>query len=752
MPIAQPGRSVSTPPAQAQPGGVGGGFLRVISPSELDQQDRQALDRRANAGRRAIDVPDIGSFIRQQWMVFRDHRNLGNNPLSQRLLRAQRTFECKYDSEKLGQITNFGGSEVYAGITGSKCRGATSLLRDVYLGPDRPWTIETQPDPPIPPEVRANILQLISTEVGTLQMSGQPASQDQVHMRYVGLLHSAQQAARRNAQTQADAAADKIDDILNQGGFYEALGQFLLDLPMFPYAVLKGPVVRMIPRLSWIGNKPRLANKPTMTWERVNPFDIYWSPGASRIEDGPLIERKRYTRADLNDLIGLPGYNEEAVRAALDDYGMGLREWLDSSDPEQAINEGREDPNLNRSQYIDGIEYHGNVQGSFLLDQGIDKKLIPDLERDYMVQSWVVGRHTLKTLINPSPRQRHPYFVTSFEKVPGTVAGHSLTDILDDVQEVTNAAFRSLVNNLSISSGPQVVINDEMVSPTESGDQLYPWKRWHVMGDPLGNQRDPISFFQPASNVQELLLVINAMGTMADERSAIPKYSTGESLSGGAGRTASGLSMLMSNAEKVLQTVCANVDTDVLEPLLQMVYDMIMLTDTSGILTGQELIRVLGSSAKIMKDTQHTKQLQFLQITANPIDAPIIGEIGRARVLRSIASDLGLPDDVVPDDQTLQAQQDAQKRMQAAGQALLAHAQAQGAAPPGANQLQHPGHPAQQGAQGAGTPAKPGAGQNMAGAAQQAQGQQAPPAQGPRPADMAPPVNQIAQAPGPGNP
>lgn len=754
MPIAQAGRSVSTPPALAQAGGVGSGLIRLVTPSELDQRDRAELDRRAATGRRAVEVPDIGHWIRQQWMVFRNHRNLGTNPLSQRLLRAQRTFECKYDSEKLSQITAFGGSEVYAGITPSKCRGATSLLRDVYLGSDRPWAIETVPDPPIPPDVRANILQLVSTEVGTLQQAGSPISQDQVHMRYIGLLHSAQQAARRNAQTQADAAADKIDDILSAGGFYEALGEFLLDLPMFPYAVLKGPVVRMMQRLNWIGNKPQLVAKPTMTWERVNPFNIYWSPGASRIEDGPIIERKRYTRADLNDLIGLPGYNELAVRAALEDYALGLREWLDSADPEQAINEGREDPSLNRSHYIEGIEYHGNIQGRMLLDQGIDKKLIPDLDRDYMVQSWVVGRHTLKTTINPSPRQRPPYFLTSFEKIPGTVAGHSLTDILEDIQEVTNATFRSLVNNLSISSGPQVVINDEMVSPTEASDQLYPWKRWHVQGDPLGNQRDPISFFQPHSNAMELLQVINAMGTMADERSAIPKYTTGESLSGGAGRTASGLSMLMNNAEKVLQTVCANIDVDVLQPLLETVYDMIMLTDTTGILTGQEQIKVMGSSAKLMKDTQHTKQLQFLQITGNPIDAQIIGEVGRARVLRSIASDLGLPDDVVPDDQTLQAQLDAQKRMQAAGQALLAHAQGQGAAPPGANQVQHPGHPAQnpQGGQ-AGTPPKQGGGMNIGQAAQQAQGQQAPAAQPPGAAAIAPPVNQVAAGPpSPGGP
>ena len=663
----------------------GRGFLRVVTPAERDQQDRDEATRRGSSRRRATEQADIASFIRQQWMVFRNHRNLGANPLNMRLLRAQRMFEGKYDPEKLAQIQQFGGSEVYARLVAGKSRGATSLLRDVYLGPQRAWDIEPQPDPPIPPEIRQSIMQLVQSEAQNNATSGQPIEQDQVRMRITSLLHAAQQAARRNAIDQAQSAADKMDDILNDGGFYEAFGEFLLDLPLFPYAVIKGPIVRIVPKLVWQGSTPAFVNKPQMFWERVNPFQIYWSPGASSLANADVIERHRYTRKDLNDLIGLPGYNEAAVRGALEDYANGLREWLDAPDPEQAINEGREDPNLNRSQFIEGIEYHGMMQGRFLLEQGVARKQIPDFDadRDYLVQSWVVGAHTLKTQINPSPRQRHPYYVTSFEKVPGTVAGHALPDILEDVQEVANAAYRSLVNNLAISSGPQVIINDEMIAPTEHGDELVPWKRWHTMGDPLGNQREPISFFQPQSNAQELLLVISNMQTMADEASGIPRYMTGESLSGGAGRTASGLGMLMNNAEKVAQIVAANIDTDVLEPCLQQLYDLIMLTDTSGMLTGQEEIRVKGSEAEIQRATAQQKRLQFLQITANPIDGPIIGEIGRARVLRAIAQDLDLPDDVVPDDQTLQSQIDAQKQLQAASAALQAHAEAQGATPPG---------------------------------------------------------------------
>ena len=364
------------------------------------------------------------------------------------------------------------------------------------------------------------------------------------------------------------------------------------------------------------------------------------------------------------------------------------------------------------------------VQGQVLLDNGMDTKDVPDPLLDYSVQSWVVGRYTIKTQINPSPRQRHPYFLTSFEKVPGTVHGHGLPDLLEDIQEICNAAQRALVNNMSIASGPQVVINDEVLAPTEDTDALYPWKRWHTAVDPMASStREPITFFQPKSNAQELLAVYQTMSNLADEISAIPRYITGSSQSlGGAGRTASGLSMLMGNAEKVLQTVAANVDGDVMQPLLLALYDMIMLTDQTGMLSGEEDIRVRGVNVAVQKETERAKQLQFLQITANPIDAPIIGSMGRGRVLRAVAQGLGLPDDVVPSDEAMQAAADAQR------QQALAAAAGVGPPPPGGN----PGQPNQ----------PPGKGGHQPG-----QGPQTPPETTPQQAaaEQAPPVNLQSQ-------
>jgi hypothetical protein len=319
----------------------------------------------------------------------------------------------------------------------------------------------------------------------------------------------------------------------------------------------------------------------------------------------------------------------------------------------------------NRSGMISMMELNGNVQGRVLQEYGL---AVPDELRDYSIQAWVVGSHVIKAHLSPSPRQRHPYFITSFEKVPGTPVGNGLTDLLSDLQEAANGTLRSLINNLSISSGPQVVVNDSRLSPEENGEDMYPWKRWHVRNDPVGNNtQEPIKFFQPQSNAQQLIQVFQEFVSISDDVSAIPKYVGGQAGSG-AGRTASGLAMLMGNASKILQTVSANIDRDVLELALMQLGDLIMLTDTSGLLTGEEKISVQGVNVAIQRETQRQRQIEFAQATQNPVDMKIIGLKGRASIIRSIAATIGMGSDVVPpEDQIEKMEKEQQQQAQQGG-------------------------------------------------------------------------------------
>lgn len=656
----------------------GRGVLRVVPPAQLNAAIKKQDEAAAAKPLDEVVASSLASHIRTEFETFKLHRNMAGAGWSQRLLDCLRVFNGQYDADKLNQIKQFGGSDVYARLISMKCRGASSLLRDVYLGNERPWGLEPPDDPDVPPEIVASISQLVGVEAQTQAQAGAPVDATMIRDRTFSLMEAARQAAKKRAAAQARVAEDKIDEILTEGKFYEALAAFLVDIPLFPFACIKGPVVKIVPTVEWTKSKPTITQKPRLFWQRVSPFDVWWTSGVADIEDAAVIERTRVTRADLNDLLDLPGYNVEEIRAVLDEYGRGgLNEDWDTTDAERAVQESRENPNMNRSGLITCLEYHGNVQGRMLREYGMSKKEIPDEMRDYMVQAWLIGRHVIKTQFSPSPRKRHPYFITSFEKVPGTPVGNALPDILADIQEVANATLRSLVNNLSISSGPQVVVNTDRLSPDEDGEELYPWKRWRVTSDPMGNNsstQKPIDFFQPNSNAGELLQVYQKFSDLADELSAIPKYLSGGA-SGGAGRTASGLAMLMGNASKILQTVAANIDRDVLQGLLSSLFDMIMLTDTSGMLTGEEEVRVRGVAVAMQRETERSRQIEFLTATANPIDASIIGIDGRAAVLRKVADSIGMAgEEIVPSEEKLK-----EKQKQAQAQAMAqAGAQAQG--------------------------------------------------------------------------
>jgi len=636
---------------------------QIAAKERADYEAREAATSEGNDR----NYDEVAQFIQTKFDQYKRHRN-GSSGWTTRLMDALRAFNGQYDAQTLAEIRAFGGSEIYARLIAMKCRGATSLLRDIYLTPDRSWGINPPADPDVPEDIMQKVMMLVEGELAAMQQAGQQVPASAIRDRMQQLTMAAKSAEKKAARNRAAQAQDKIDELLNSGGFYKAMAEFLVDLPLFPFAVIKGPVVKIVPTVKWEGGRPITKQEPRLFWNRVSPFDIWWTPGVNDIEDAAVIERSQLTRADINDLLDLPGYNQENLRKVLDEYGRGgLHDNTDNQDSERAVYENRENPTQNVSGMITCLEFHGNVQGRMLMENyGFTATEIPDPIRDYMVQAWMIGRYIIKIQLSPSPRKRHPYFITSFEKMPGTPVGNGLPDILADIQQVSNATLRSLCNNMSMSSGPQVVVRDDMLAGGETGNEMHPWKRWHVQGDMAmagGQTQKPIDFFQPTSNASELLGIYSRMGEIADELSAIPRHMSGANPGGGAGRTASGLAMLMGNASKMLQTVAANIDRDVMEPALTGLYEMLMLTDTSGMLTGDENIRVMGVNVAVQRETQRARQLEFLQITANPVDAQIIGIQGRAKILRAISNEIGLDGEgvVPPDDQLAASMQEAKQ-------------------------------------------------------------------------------------------
>ena len=87
---------------------------------------------------------------------------------------------------------------------------------------------------------------------------------------------------------------------------------------------------------------------------------------------------------------------------------------------------------------------------------------------------------------------------------------------------------------------------------------------------------------------------------IADEITGIPKYMTGQHVPG-AGRTSSGLSMLISNAGKSIKQVIANIDHDVLTPMLERQYQRNLRYSEDPDLIGDVQIIAKGAMSLVVK-------------------------------------------------------------------------------------------------------------------------------------------------------
>ena len=615
-----------------------------------EEERRQAaaeVERRQNEP----IILGITAYIRTCW----DAAKRAKEPIETIMLKALRQRNGQYEPSKLAEIRKQGGSEIYMMITEVKCRAAESWLRDILMDTGTPpWDLEPTPIPDVPPGTDETIAQTLGNRVTEfIQMYGAAPNPVQVEQIKEVIGQEYRFELMRAAKRRCDGMKRKIADQFAEGGLSCAFNDFITDLVTYPAAVVKGPCVRRRRKLSWgqgpNGETAAFADEELAPeYERVDPFRIYPEPGISHPSEGYLFQHHPMSRTDLSDLIGVPGYDDEAIRKVLRD-GPGSS-WVMSNVREQKEEQERKfSTELRPTRMFDALEFWGKVSGAMLREWGLTEEEVPDTEKEYDANVWLVGNYVIKAILNYDPLGEKPYTVTSFIKNPGAFWGKGIPEIIEDIQNVCNAAARSLVNNMGISSGPQVEVNLERIPPNEDITQLHPWRIWQVLNDPLGSSAPAVRFNQPTDNSSALMAVYEKFSKLADDHSGVPSYIYGDLNVQGAGRTASGLSMLMGSAGKSIRQVVMHIDGDVIGPIVhrQFVYNMRYLEDES--IKGDAHVLPRGAINLAVKDTVNVRRVEFLNATANEFDMEIIGKDGRAAILREVAKSLQMPeDDVVP--------------------------------------------------------------------------------------------------------
>ncbi len=568
-------------------------------------------------------------------------------PIEERLLECMRAFRFEYSPSKLAQIrSEIGGSEIYVPLTNMKVRAGKAWLTEVFFQPgERLFSLKPTPVPELPPEIENEMKEEVKKR--TAEVSGlinrlsimsngafKAVGEDVLSKKEREVEEELRREINSRSKELCKKAEDMIEDQLVEGGFYDAFSKLLLDIMIYPTAILKGPILRRVRK--FVSSNKDVIEETIPTYNRVSPFDIYPAPYASNFDDGYIIETLHLTPRELSELKGLEGFIDEAIDRAIGQY---LYETTIAPTEVGASQDTDGDGNPDTAGTLTVYEFWGSVKGEYLidLDIGVDKNMEDEW---FDICAWVCKGELIKIILNPDPLRRKPYVKASFVEIPDSFWGIALPEILEPIQSAVNAICRAMINNAVMSSGPLIERNMDRLGNAGSDDgKIKPFKIFDVHESAL-NSAPAYRFYQLAPTADRLIVILQTFQRMADEYSGIPAYAHGDVTVGGAGRTYSGLAMLTANASRGIKDVIKNIDDGIIRPLIEMQYYYNMYNYNLEEIPDLS-IQARGSINLLEKQAQTARMLEFLQLTSNPVDLQYLGD-GRRSLLESIARNIGL--------------------------------------------------------------------------------------------------------------
>ena len=606
------------------------------------------------------ELETLGSMLREKYSEYRDARNDVEDDWIEDL----RAFMGQYDPEILAKIQEKGErSQVYVGLTRTKVLAAYSRITDLLFQPGQKFfSIESTPITKQP------VLEKELTERAALEImqAAEVMDPNLVDDLIAARLMELQADLEKETEMRVDNMSEAILDQAIEANLEGKMKDAIMEQVIFGTGAMKAGTLRIDKDHKWIktdeGFNLVYEESPMPEMEAVSIFDLYPDPYATSIDNMRNIFRRHIiSRQEFVDLKDYPGFNRELIDYCIEEYPDG------NHYEEQHEKDRRQIANINdyetQTKKFEVTEFWGSINGHELAEVGVEFDDAEDLSQEFQANIWFTEDKIIKAQLNPLPGGVIPYFIFPYEKNPHAFWGTGVPRMMRDSQNTMNAATRIYLDNVALSSGPMVEVNTDIMASGEDPTELYPWRVFLREGGD-GNQ-PMVRFYQPQSNSPALVSVIELFRRFADETTALPSYTHGQTQSS-LNRTATGISILMSNANIVLKSVIKNIDDFLTKPMIRSLYDWNMTWNDNELVKSDMRVIARGSTALIQKEVQSQRLLQFLSLINNPMDSQVVN---REKLLIDIAKSLDIdPDEVIKSQEELMNEQALQQAILASQQ------------------------------------------------------------------------------------
>ncbi|NIV16126.1 MAG: hypothetical protein GWN62_34175 [Aliifodinibius sp.] len=388
-------------------------------------------------------------------------------------------------------------------------------------------------------------------------------------------------------------------------------------------------------------------------------------------------------RNQVYDLSKREDFNSAAIKAYLEAHRHGdaeykifeqdMKDLNDATEPnysETTIykHESHGPAHIERKGKYELKEFWGYVPTSDLKDIGV--KIDDSLGLEVAVNIWMLGPLIIKSIISPIEGVEFPYHFYYYDKDDSSIWGEGIPSIMRDAQKLFNAAVRAMLDNAAISAGPLVEANMDLLSPDENPKDLFPFRVFLRDGQGQEAAAQAVRVYKVPSYTNEFMQMISFFMDASDEVTAIPRYMYGDTQQiGGAGKTATGLSMLMGAANITLKDQVKNFDDGITVPFIKALYFWNMEYNDKEHIKGDFNIVARGSTSLIAREVKAESLREFMQVTANDVD---LRYLRRDNTLREYAKVLDLDElDLIKDPNTVAVEDQARMEEEAKEQAFL---------------------------------------------------------------------------------
>lgn len=443
------------------------------------------------------------------------------------------------------------------------------------------------------------------------------------------------------AEDAAEKAETRIYDWMVESKYPAEARKIIKDGSRIGVGVLKGPypeVIKVRGARKVVGKdgKPGIAFemkkeiKPILKW--VDPWNIFPAEACGEnIHDGDYIfERDFLSPKALKKLIVQPGYSEESILKVL------------KEGPDKMLLEANNNNSQDKANDVnfDVWYFYGEIDiDDFSSIDATSIEGIPEEQNTVYAIVTMVNDTIIRAIINPLDSGEFPYHVMPWSRRPGSWAGVGVIEMIMMPQRFVTAATRAMLNNLGLSAGPQIVVNNDLIIPADNRWVLSPNKIWYLSSEAPNDVDVRNAFFvaQIPNAYQELMGAIQYGERLAEEASGIPLITQGRS-GPYTPQTFGQAQMEDNNAHTWLRSIGYMYDDCITEPVVNAMYEWLLLDpDIPNEEKGDFKINAHGSAAMVERAIQESTLMGLLQASENPkfqVDqAKLFGEFLRAKKL-----------------------------------------------------------------------------------------------------------------------